>query len=163
MSVLVLERFGYMPFGTYGKLMFPTGEEFYTVERPWMDNQANVSCIPEGEYILGLRFSMVVKKTTGGEFKEGWEVLNVPDRTYIMLHPGNWPTDTQGCIAIGCNLVMLARGVNDWLPAVSDSRRTFKKVMALLDQGGEWDLHITHKCIKPSQGFTTDTLNTRKK
>lgn len=149
MGLLVLERFGYMPFGTYGKLKFPTGEVFYTVERPWLDNTPSLSCIPEDTYALGLRYSPVVNKTSGGEFKEGWEVLDVPDRTYIMLHPGNWPTDTQGCIAVGDKLVVMHRSQNDWLPAVSNSRSTFKKVMGLLDQSYSWDLKITHLCVKP--------------
>lgn len=144
MDTLILERFGYMPFGTYGKLIFPSGEMFYTVERPWLDNEPYVSCIPEGVYELGLRYSPVVKRTTGGAFQEGWEVMNVPNRSYIMFHPGNWPEDVEGCIAVGSGLVNLRRKENDWMPAVAKSRDTFKTIMALLDQHSSWDLKVTH-------------------
>lgn len=144
MNLLVLERFGYMPFGTYGKLKFPSGEVFHTVERPWMDNEPNMSCIPEGRYSLGLRYSPVVNRTSGGDFEEGWEIMDVPNRDYIMLHPGNWPTDVAGCIAVGSKLKMMPESKNNWLPAVTNSRMTFKIVMLLLDEYSDWDIDITH-------------------
>lgn len=150
MSQLVLERFGYMPFGTYGKLKFPNGEEFYTVERPWLNNEPNISCIPEGIYELGLRYSPVVKRTTGGEFTEGWEVMDVPNRSYIMLHPANWPNDVQGCIGVGKDLIMLAETKDKWLPAVTRSRHVFHQIMSLLGKHSVWDLNITHLCIDGS-------------
>lgn len=150
MEKVVLERFGYMPFGTYGKFMFPTGETFFTVERPWLDNKQGVSCIPEGIYPLGLRYSPVIKRTSGGLFTEGWEVMDVPNRSYIMIHPGNWPDDVEGCIAVGEKVVMLAMAQSRWLPAVSNSKETFKKVMALLNQQSSWDIEITH--YNPNKG-----------
>ena len=143
MDILVLERFGYMPFGTFGRLRFPTGEMFYTVECPWESNKPYISCIPEGTYQLGLRYSPVVKRTTGGLFDEGWEVLDVPERSYIMLHPGNWPSDVQGCIAVGTGLQVLKRTQNHWELAVTHSKDAFKTVMALLDERGSWDIEIT--------------------
>lgn len=148
MNILTLERFGYMPFGTYGKLIFPTGDTFCTVERPWLNNAPYISCIPEGIYNLGLRYSAVVKKASGGDYEEGWEVMNVPDRSYIMIHPGNWPSDVEGCIAVGSNLLMLAQSQHNWIPAVSNSRKTFRKVMTLLDQSSLWDLKVTHFCMQ---------------
>ena len=50
---VLLERFAYTPMGIFGRIMSP---EFqcYTVERPWLDNRARESCIPEGVYRLRL-------------------------------------------------------------------------------------------------------------
>ena len=30
--------------------------------------------------------------------------MNVPDRSYILIHVGNWAKDVQGCIAVGKSL-----------------------------------------------------------
>lgn len=88
--------------GTHGTIKFPSGVEIHTAERPWLDNKRGVSCIPEGEYNLGMRESPVVSRSTRGRYRKGWEVQNVPDRSFIMFHPGNWPLiDSDGCILPG--------------------------------------------------------------
>ena len=49
-----LQRYAYDSRGTMGVITLE-GERFYTIERPWLDNAANVSCIPEGTYQTGWR------------------------------------------------------------------------------------------------------------
>lgn len=133
-----LQRFCYAPVGTFGRLNLPSGWGCYTVERPWVGNEPNRSCIPEGVYDLGLRRSSpVVERTTGGEFREGWEVRDVTGRTYIMLHPGNTLRDTEGCICPGRHLGYIT---DVW--AVTDSRVTFRRLMRELGQRGSWTLDI---------------------
>lgn len=144
MNTLVLERFGYMPFGTYGKLLLDGNPLCYTVERPWLKNQACVSCIPEGMYNLGLRHSKVIERTTKNVFHQGWEIMNVPNRTYIMIHPGNWPNDVKGCIAVGTEVVSMQQKNKTWVPAVTQSRDTFKVLMKILDVHHKWQLKVTH-------------------
>ena len=64
-----------------------------TLELAWKNNQRNISCIPTGEYIVKRVFS----------FKFGWvyEVQNVPNRSAIYLHQGNYFFNTLGCILLG--------------------------------------------------------------
>ena len=77
MNDIVLERFSYHPKGTLGVIRF-AGEKFYTVERPWLNNQPNVSCVPEDTYQVNWRRSP--------KFGHTWELQDVPDRTYILIH-----------------------------------------------------------------------------
>src|SRR5690554_237346 len=92
---LILHR-GYTPRGTFGELITPQ-QRLITLELPWRANQRSVSCIPEGVYSMAQRRSGVVERTTGGKYRHGWEVQGVPDRDYIMIHPGNIVDDLEGC------------------------------------------------------------------
>ena len=138
MPSIHLERFAYAPDGTFGRLTLPNGEHLYTVERPWRGNKPFESCIPDGVYELQKRVSPVVDRTSGGEFLEGWEVMDVPGRSYIMVHPGNWPENFEGCIGVGTDYMILS-GRN----AVSNSREAFRQFMQALSGMDAWDLVIT--------------------
>lgn len=62
------------------------------IELPWRSNQRSISCIPEGTYRLGNRYSE--------RFKEHIEVKGVPDRSHILFHSANnAKRDLRGCIA----------------------------------------------------------------
>lgn len=92
---IVLER-SYLPHCTIGRLHvpIPEGQEtFATIERPWLDNKPNISCIPEGVYDC--------VPHNGGRFKGVWKLKDVPGRSYILIHAGNWSKDVEGCIAVG--------------------------------------------------------------
>jgi hypothetical protein len=145
-NTLVLERFSYAPDGTFGVITFPSGVQLYTAERPWLGNKPSVSCIPEGVYALGKRESRVVSRTSGGSFTEGWEVKAVPGRTFIMVHPGNYPlVDLEGCIAVGkeYQILMDKKGVPR--NAVGLSRAAFEVFMREMDTSKYWDLEIFFK------------------
>ena len=137
MPNVILERFAYAPDGTFGRLMLPNGQRFFTVERPWLSNKPFESCIPDGIYTLEKRRSGVVERSTEGNYVTGWEVTHVPGRTYIMIHPGNWPENFQGCIGVGLNYEVID-GVN----GVTQSRLAFAQVMAALDGRASWRLEI---------------------
>lgn len=68
----------------------------YTLERPWVGNIPLISSIPQGKYIAFVRT----------QTKDRWriELKNVPDRSPIQLHVGNFISDGVGCILIGRNL-----------------------------------------------------------
>lgn len=137
-----LERFAYSPHGTFGRLTVGDTTVF-TVERPWLLNRARESCVPEGIYTLRMRHSPVVKRSSGGRYSEGWEVCDVPGRTFIMIHPGNNMYDVIGCIAVGTDLswIQTSRSPGPvW--AVSNSQGAFDEVMEALDAENEWELHI---------------------
>lgn len=140
-----LERFAYSPQGTFGVL---TVGDFscYTVEPPWLLNKRGESCVPEGVYAMRKRISPVVQRSSNGRYREGWEVCDVPNRTFIMIHPGNNMFDVIGCIAVGRDLgfVKSARSPRAmW--AVTDSQGAFADLMTSLEVENEWDLVITQK------------------
>jgi Family of unknown function (DUF5675) len=82
----------YQPLGTNGKIFFQGRLMMYSIELPWQDNHARVSCIPEGRYELIKRFN--------DHFNRHLQVLNVPQREDILIHPANDAlNELKGCIA----------------------------------------------------------------
>lgn len=82
----------YYPNGTNGQLLLNGDKVCSTIELPWKNNASQISCIPEGEYELRKRYSA----------KFGWhlQVLNIPGRQYILIHPANDAIkELKGCIA----------------------------------------------------------------
>lgn len=71
----------------------------HTLERPWVNNKINISCIPAGKYILA--------PFTGKEYKRVYQVLDVPGRTNILFHIGNIAKNSKGCILPGMRFGML--------------------------------------------------------
>jgi hypothetical protein len=102
----------YYPRGTNGKIFYSGRLVVYTIELPWKDNRAGVSCIPEGRYelrkrCLARRSPATVAKASvvegeGGSPKSGRRlvVMNVPQRSAILIHPANDALlELKGCIA----------------------------------------------------------------
>lgn len=89
MLTLKLKR-KYFPEHTEGTIEIGN-KTLSTLERPWLDNQANISCIPEGIY-------KVVRDSYG---RHRWfSVPNVPSRSYIEIHEGYTTKHSQGCILL---------------------------------------------------------------
>ncbi|HWJ17999.1 MAG TPA: DUF5675 family protein [Geobacterales bacterium] len=65
-----------------------------TLERPWLNNQPKVSCIPAGTYQVVISLSPKFGRLMP-------RLLNVPGRSEIECHWGNVVTDTEGCIIVG--------------------------------------------------------------
>lgn len=86
----------YRPYGTFGILTLPSGLELATVERPWINNRQNVSCIPASEYKVDW-----MDRSASGKYKRIWHVQDVPDRSGILFHTANLVMELQGCIAMG--------------------------------------------------------------
>jgi len=107
--------------GTLGKL-FCEGFVSYTLELPWRDNKKSISCIPEGSYNVKMRISPKYGKV--------YWVSDVPNRSFILIHSGNFAGDTSkkfkthvnGCILLGKNRGLLAGQL-----AVLNSRITVKR------------------------------------
>ena len=95
-NILLLER--YLDDGqcTLGKLAIKC-YEFSTLELPWRENQKRISCIPVGDYDIKIKNSK--------KFGECIELLNVSNRSGILIHSGNTHFDTTGCILNGENAV----------------------------------------------------------
>ena len=94
---LLLIRDTFSKVSTLGEL-FLNGERMCdTLENPWIDNQRNISCIPEGEYPVRLRYP----RESGTRDYLHLLVQDVPNRDFILVHRGNFPSQTQGCLLVG--------------------------------------------------------------
>ena len=94
---LLLIRDTFSKKSTIGEL-FINGERICdTLENPWIDNQRNVSCIPEGVYPVRLRLP---RESATRDYLH-LLVQEVPNRDFILVHRGNFPSQTQGCILVG--------------------------------------------------------------
>jgi len=94
---LLLIRDTFSEKSTIGEL-FLNGERICdTLENPWLDNQRNISCIPEGNYDVRLRLP---RESATREYIH-LLVQDVPNRDWILFHRGNTAKDTRGCILVG--------------------------------------------------------------
>ena len=94
---LLLIRDTFTEESTIGEL-FLNGERICdTLERPYFNNQRNISCIPEGEYPVRIR----LPRESGTRDYMHLLVKDVKDRDYILFHIGNTAKDTSGCILVG--------------------------------------------------------------
>lgn len=90
--------------GTNGLIVYNGTVLCSTIERPWINNQRRISCIPEGTYELQKRHSE----------KFGWHlwVKDVPGRDLILIHPANDAMkELNGCIAPVTTLTGMGKGV----------------------------------------------------
>lgn len=65
-----------------------------TLELPWLDNKKMISCIPKGTY-------RVKKVFWTKKLRSYYQVQNVPGRSGIFMHPGNFHFNFEGCIGLG--------------------------------------------------------------
>jgi hypothetical protein len=98
-----------------------------TLERPWLDNQPNVSCIPQGRYTC--------RRVNSPRFGDTFEICFVPGRSHILFHAGNKPEDTEGCVLTGLTLPPL-------VAAIRDSKVALKTLMHVLDGVDEFPLEV---------------------
>ena len=89
---MILTRFWRTDIATFGCLQFDA-MRLATCENHWADNQSFISCIPVGEYVVEMDYY-----NQGGYRTLG--VKDVIDRTEILVHIGNRPRDTEGCILV---------------------------------------------------------------
>jgi basic membrane lipoprotein Med (substrate-binding protein (PBP1-ABC) superfamily) len=70
--------------------------KFYIIERPWLNNQRNISCIPSGTYQVDY-----LARSASGKYKKCYHVRNVPNRGGILIHNGNLVKHSKGCLING--------------------------------------------------------------
>lgn len=89
-----------------------------TLELPDRGNAQSISSICSGVYTAKLRYSD----------KYGWHyhILDVEGRELILIHFGNYYTDTRGCILFGNDFSDINKdGYND----VTSSRKTMERFL----------------------------------
>lgn len=97
-----------------------TGELFvngsflsHTLELPWNNNRSFISSIPSGTYDALLRYDK----------NDKWrlQLTNVPDRSGVQIHIGNWPSQIEGCVLVG-------NKVNNPSNSLEQSSEAYKKL-----------------------------------
>ncbi|MBJ33658.1 MAG: hypothetical protein CMC89_02915 [Flavobacteriaceae bacterium] len=93
-----------------------------------MNNERDISCIPVGSYEMNWRESP--------RFGWTWELKDVPDRSYILIHIANYASDIEGCIGLGSSLM----GDRVAVGRSRDAIKEFEK----LTKGSQWKLVISN-------------------
>lgn len=103
--------------------------ECYGLELPNRNNARNISCIPIGKYILIPRSRGGFYKSYKSEFGHGhvYEIEGVDGRSHILIHVGNYPRDTRGCLLVGNSRAA---------DKVGDSVKAYKRLYLALNKYG---------------------------
>lgn len=99
--------------------------EFMTLELPWKDNERNISCIPEGDYLV-----WKMRPNRKRKYQYFW-VQDVPGRDSILWHPGNYTRQILGCILPGEELIDMD---NDNIIDITNTTITLKILTALMPE-----------------------------
>lgn len=130
MIAAILRRTSTGDSGTFGTLEM-MGQKFFTGELPDRDNAPEISSIPAGIYEC--------RKTWSNRFGcMMYEIQDVPGRTGVRFHAGNWCGDkSKGlrCDVNGCVLLGMKQIDINGQPAVAESANAVKTFNTLL--GGQ--------------------------
>lgn len=101
---LLLERYSFEEKQTIGTLYLLNDMDmiitsFSSLELPWKDNKRRISSIPKGKY--------KAFKHESPKFGSSLWIKDVPGRSEILIHKGNFYNDTLGCILIGTDLLYI--------------------------------------------------------
>ena len=138
-AILILERFFHGAGSTVGRFLLD-GRSVYSIERPWLLNQPWESCIPEGEYAL--------RPYSSERFPNVWEVCDVPGRSHILIHAGNWSRDVSGCIAPGMTYRVQSPESTDIACYVGRSREALSVLFSHIARQESPTLKIVSACSR---------------
>jgi len=124
----ILTRIDFSDVQTLGELVIlnDTGEAIYeckTLELEQDRNAVRDDCIPKGTYQVIKRYSP--------KYKNHFHVLDVPNRSYILIHAGNYNRHTLGCILVGNAHIDIN---NDGYKDVTSSKVTMKELNKILPE-----------------------------
>jgi len=126
---MVLKRVASNSDGVYGVLIDGLVPFALTLERPWVDNEPDVSCIPDGRYWC--------HRLISPHFGETFEVMDVPGRSHILFHKGNTEKDSRGCILIGEQFGFLNGKIS-----ILSSKAGFNEFLARTREHDNFNLNI---------------------
>lgn len=130
---------------TFGFLQDKLGQILaVSIERPWANNESNVSCIPHGTYKVQkddtgkFRYYKLTHKRN--EYTNEWiDLRKAIGRDAIEIHHGNYSHNFQGCIGLGEAIMNINNGsFQDW--GISNTKNTINKLKSTF--GKEFVLHI---------------------
>jgi hypothetical protein len=103
----------------------------FTMERPWKNNQKNISCIPIGIYTVTF---LSTPRFPGGVY----QLQNVPNRSGIDIHAANKASELEGCIAIGRGVDTLGAPI-----AITASATALQDILIIFGKN-QWELTISN-------------------
>lgn len=131
MDILTLTRRIYTDKSTIGELYFDGAFECWTLEDPVRRTKVyGETAIPPGRYRVTIEPSVRYKRLMP-------RLKDVPGYSGVLIHWGNFPSDTLGCILVG-----------RWDPHsasdfISNSRKAFDQLFAKLDARKNEEMWIT--------------------
>ena len=114
---------------TYGVLINEGVPFALTLERPWLGNMPNVSCIPAGSY--------TAIRHTSPRFGETFLLTDVPGRSEILFHKGNIDDHSQGCILVGESFSHVLGEAG-----ITRSAEAFRELMSIMEGRQAFQLDI---------------------
>lgn len=132
---IVINRINYDKKQTVGRLTIVNDDNEVifsckTLELSWLNNATSISCIPEGNY--------KVRKRNSEKYGNHLHILDVPNRSYILIHQGNYYTQIRGCVLVGSKFIDIN---NDKQVDVIESKLTLNRLLSVIDVN-ELDLEI---------------------
>jgi hypothetical protein len=125
----------------YLKAGYTIGNLFYKIDQDWIwlcntmeppvGTNQHGEAIPTGFYKLIVNYSPKLETRAP-------RLLNVPERTDILWHWGNYPKDTIGCLLVG---------VNSDVGELHSSYVTFKQIMELLQANYQSEYEVLYTQI----------------
>ena len=104
---------------TLGTLWYKGKQLCVTLELPWNNNMKRMSCIPTGTY--------TVVRRTSKKYGEHFHILNVPNRSLILIHHANYHYDLLGCIGVGKNFAFINKDAHLDITASRDTMKMLLK------------------------------------
>jgi len=140
MPLILVERFIHHPDCEIGRVYVNDEYFCYSIEDARRTTKIpGETCIPEGTYPLGTRWSPKFSPRYNHDMI--W-VQNVDGFSYILIHTGNTVSDTEGCLLIGDKM-----GVIDGKDAVLNSRATYltfyERVIGAITGGGQEIVYVS--------------------
>jgi len=121
----ILTRIGHSTTQTLGELDIFDGDKLVfsckTLELEEDINAVRDDCIPKGTYKVVRRFSE--------KYKNHFHILDVPNRSYILIHSANYSRQLLGCIAVGHAHIDID---GDGLKDVTSSKATMQRLNEIL-------------------------------
>lgn len=100
-----------------------------TLELPWLGNEPDISCIPDGDYIC--------KRVISPKFGETFEITGIENREHILFHKGNTAEDTHGCVLIGESFASVGGR-----PGIGGSKHGFDEFMSIMFGYSQFELSV---------------------
>ena len=114
LKTLHLHRAGSTSHGTPSTLKYKGEIICWMMELPDRDNKSNLSCIPKGKYLV-----KYLPRSGSDKYRDVYHVTNVPNRSGILIHAGNYTGDrmsgfrthSYGCLLPASRLGVLAEQI----------------------------------------------------